>query len=333
MSSLPATTTAIEIREPGDADRLHPVQRPMPLPATGEVLIAVEAAGINRPDVLQRKGEYPPPAGASDIPGLEVAGRIVSVGLGVNRFKIGDAVCALVTGGGYASFALAAAPLCLPVPQGFSMVEAAACPETFFTVWHNLFERGRLVAGESVLIHGGTSGIGTTAIMLARAFGARPIFATAGSPHKCRVCGDLGATQAIDYKHDDFVKAVKDATAGRGVDVVLDMVGGDYIQRNLSALAPDGRLVFIAFLGGAQASVNFISVMLKRLTITGSTLRARQVEEKGAIAAALHRQVWPLLDAGKVRPVIHKTFPLAEAAAAHRLMESSEHIGKIVLTI
>jgi putative PIG3 family NAD(P)H quinone oxidoreductase len=242
-------------------------------------------------------------------------------------------VCALVAGGGYAAYCVAPEPQCLPVPQGFSMVEAAACPETFFTVWHNLFERGRLVAGESVLIHGGSSGIGTTAIMLAREFGARPIFATAGSPHKCRVCGDLGATHPIDYKHADFLKSVKDATGGRGVDVVLDMVGGDYIQRNLSALAPDGRLVFIAFLGGAQANVNFISVMLKRLTVTGSTLRARSVADKGAIAAALDRQVWPLLDAGKVKPVIHKTFPLAEAAAAHRLMESSEHVGKIVLTI
>jgi putative PIG3 family NAD(P)H quinone oxidoreductase len=333
MSSLPASMSAIEIAEPGGPEKLRPVQRPMPLPATGEVLIAVEAAGVNRPDVLQRKGEYPPPAGASHLPGLEVAGRIIAVGLGVNRFKVGDAVCALVSGGGYATHCAAPELQCLPVPEGFSMVEAAACPETFFTVWHNLFERGRLAAGESVLIHGGTSGIGTTAIMLAKAFGARPIFATAGSPHKCRVCEDLGATHAVDYKHADFVKAVKDATGGRGVDVVLDMVGGDYIQRNLSALAPDGRLVFIAFLGGAQANVNFVSVMLKRLTITGSTLRARRVEEKGAIAAALQRQVWPLLDAGTVKPVIHKTFPLAQAAEAHRLMESSEHIGKIVLTI
>ena len=333
MSSLPASMSAIEIGEPGGPEKLRLAQRPVPSPCTGEVLIAVEAAGVNRPDVLQRKGEYPPPAGASDLPGLEVAGRIVAVGLGVNRFKVGDAVCALVTGGGYAAYCAAPEPQCLPVPKGFGMVEAAACPETFFTVWHNLFERGRLAAGESVLIHGGSSGIGTTAIMLARAFGARPIFATAGSPHKCRVCEDLGATHGIDYKHADFVKAVKDATGGRGVDVVLDMVGGDYIQRNLSALAPDGRLVFIAFLGGAQANVNFVSVMLKRLTITGSTLRARRVEEKGAIAAALQRQVWPLLDAGTVKPVIHKTFPLAQAADAHRLMESSEHIGKIMLTI
>jgi NADPH:quinone reductase len=333
MSSLPATTAAIEISEPGGPDMLHLASRPMPLPGAGEVLVAVAAAGINRPDVLQRKGEYPPPAGASDIPGLEIAGRVVAVGLGVNRYKIGDAVCALVSGGGYAAYCTAPEAQCLPVPQGFSMVEAAALPETCFTVWHNLFERGRLAAGESVLIHGGSSGIGTTAIMLAREFGARPIFATAGSPHKCRVCEELGATHAIDYKRADFVKAVKDGTGGRGVDVVLDMVGGDYIQRNLSALAADGRLVFIAFLGGAQASVNFVPVMLKRLTLTGSTLRARRVEDKGAIAAALYRQVWPLLEAGKIKPVIHQTFPLAQAAAAHRLMESSEHIGKIVLTI
>jgi NADPH:quinone reductase len=333
MASLPATTIAIEIERPGGPEMLRRTERPMPLPAAGEVLIAVEAAGVNRPDVLQRLGEYPPPHGASDLPGLEVAGRVAAVGLGVNRFRPGDAVCALVNGGGYAAYCTAPEPQCLPVPQGFSMVEAAALPEAFFTVWHNLFERGRLVAGESVLIHGGSSGIGTTALQLARAFGARPIFATAGSREKCHACETLGATRAIDYKHEDFVKVVKDATRGRGVDVVLDMVGGDYIQRNLSALAPDGRLVFIAFLGGAQASVNFVPIMLKRLTVTGSTLRARKVEDKGAIAAALERQVWPLLDAGRVKPAIHQTFPLAEAAAAHRLMESSAHIGKIVLTV
>jgi NADPH:quinone reductase len=333
MASLPATTIAIEIERPGGPEMLRRTERPMPLPAAGEVLIAVEAAGVNRPDVLQRLGEYPPPHGASDLPGLEVAGRVAAVGLGVNRFRPGDAVCALVNGGGYAAYCTAPEPQCLPVPQGFSMVEAAALPEAFFTVWHNLFERGRLVAGESVLIHGGSSGIGTTALQLARAFGARPIFATAGSREKCHACETLGATRAIDYKHEDFVKLVKDATGGRGVDVVLDMVGGDYIQRNLSALAPDGRLVFIAFLGGAQASVNFVPIMLKRLTVTGSTLRARKVEDQGAIAAALERQVWPLLDAGRVKPAIHQTFPLAEAAAAHRLMESSAHIGKIVLTV
>ena len=333
MSNLPATMTAIEIERAGGPEMLRRAERPMPLPASGEVLIAVEAAGVNRPDVLQRKGEYPPPPGASDIPGLEVAGRVVATGLGVHRFKPGDAVCALVTGGGYASHCVAPEPQCLPVPRGFTMVEAAALPETMFTVWHNLFERGRLAAGEGVLIHGGSSGIGTTALQLARAFGARPIFATAGSREKCHACEALGATRAIDYKREDFVKIVKDATGGRGVDVVLDMVGGDYIQRNLSALAPDGRLVFIAFLGGATATVNFVPIMLKRITVTGSTLRARAVEEKGAIAAALAREVWPLLDEGKVKPMIDRNFPLEQAADAHRLMESSAHIGKIVLTV
>jgi NADPH:quinone reductase len=333
MTTLPAMITAIEINGAGGPEVLRRTERPMPLPGAGEVLIAVEAAGVNRPDVLQRMGEYPPPPGASDIPGLEVAGRIAAVGLGVHRFKVGDAVCALVTGGGYASYCVAPEPQCLPVPQGFTMAEAAALPETFFTVWHNLFQRGRLAAGESVLVHGGSSGIGTTALQLARAFGARPIFATAGSRDKCHACEALGATRAIDYKREDFVKIVKDATGGRGVDVVLDMVGGDYIQRNLSALAPDGRLVFIAFLGGATATVNFVSVMLKRITITGSTLRARKVEKEGAIAASLAREVWPLLDAGKVKPMIHRIFPLAQAGDAHRLMETSAHIGKIVLTV
>ena len=325
--------TAIEITEPGGPEMLRPTVRPMPLPGAGEVLIAVEAAGVNRPDVLQRLGEYPPPPGASDIPGLEIAGRIAAVGLGVHHLAPGDAVTALVTGGGYANYCVAPEATCLKVPHGFTMVEAAALPETFFTVWHNLFERGRLVAGQSVLIHGGSSGIGTTALQLARAFGARQIFATAGSAAKCHACEQLGATRAIDYKREDFVKIIKEATGGSGVDVVLDMVGGDYIQRNLSALAVDGRLVFIAFLSGATATVNFLSVMLKRISITGSTLRARPVEAKAAIAAALRRDVWPLLDSGKVKPVIHRTFPLAEAAAAHALMESSEHIGKIVLTV
>ena len=333
MSTLPATMQAIEIERAGGPEMLRRAERPMALPGSGEVLIAVEAAGVNRPDVLQRKGEYPPPPGASDIPGLEVAGRVVAAGLGAHRFKPGDAVCALVSGGGYANYCLAPEPQCLPVPRGFTMIEAAALPETLFTVWHNLFERGRLVAGESVLIHGGSSGIGTTALQLARAFGARPIFATAGSRDKCHACEALGATRAIDYKREDFVKIVKDATGGRGVDVVLDMIGGDYIQRNLSALAPDGRLVFIGFLGGATATVHFVPILLKRLTVTGSTLRARTVAAKGAIAAALAREVWPLLESGKVKPAIDRSFPLAEAAEAHRLMESSAHIGKIVLTV
>jgi putative PIG3 family NAD(P)H quinone oxidoreductase len=333
MTTLPASMTAIEITEPGGAEVLKAAERPLPLPGAGEVLIEVAAAGVNRPDVLQRQGGYPPPPGASDIPGLEVAGRVAAIGLGVRHLKVGDAICALLAGGGYATYCVAPEAQCLPVPKDFTMVQAAALPETFFTVWHNLFERGRLQPGETVLIHGGTSGIGTTAIQLARAFGAQQIFATAGSPEKCRASEELGATRAIDYKREDFVKVVKEATGKRGVDVVLDMVGGDYIPRNISALAVEGRLVNIAFLRGSQVEVNFMPVMLKRLTLTGSTLRARTVEQKGAIAAPLHRAVWPLLDQGKIRPVVYRTFPLAEAAAAHRLMESSEHIGKIVLTV
>ncbi len=333
MANLPDTMTTIEITEPGGPEVLKPATRPMPLPGAGDVLIEVAAAGVNRPDVLQRQGGYPPPPGASDIPGLEVAGRIVAIGLGVHRFAVGDAVCALVTGGGYASYCVAPEGQCLPVPKGLSLIEAAALPETIFTVWHNLFERGRLRSGEAVLIHGGTSGIGTIALQLAREFGARQIFATAGSGDKALACEKLGATRGINYRRDDFVQVVKELTGKRGVDVILDMVGGDYIQRNISALAVDGRLVNIAFLRGAQADINLMPVMLKRLTLTGSTLRARSVEEKSAIAASLSREVWPLLDAGRIKPVIYQSFPLAEAADAHRLMEGSEHIGKIVLTV
>jgi NADPH2:quinone reductase len=333
MTVLPATMTAIEITEPGGPDVLRPVSRPMPLPGAGEVLIKVEAAGVNRPDVMQRMGQYPPPAGASDIPGLEVAGTVAAVGLGMHRANVGDTVCALVTGGGYATYCVAPEPQCLPAPRGFSMVEAAALPETCFTVWTNLFERGNLRAGETVLIHGGTSGIGTTAIQLAKALGAHQIFATAGSRDKCHACERLGASRGIDYKHEDFVKVVKEATANRGVDVILDMVGGDYIQRNINALALDGRIVNIAFLRGSQAEINLLPLMLKRGTLTGSTLRARTVEQKGAIAAPLRRVVWPLLEQGKVKPQIYRTFPLAAAAEAHRLMETSTHIGKIVLTV
>jgi NADPH:quinone reductase len=327
------TMTAIEIAEPGGPEVLRAASRPTPTPATGEVLIQVAAAGINRPDIMQRKGQYPPPPGASDIPGLEIAGKVVAVGLGVNHLRIGDEVCALVTGGGYASYCVAPEPQCLPVPKGFSMVEAAAMPETFFTVWHNVFERGRLVAGESILVHGGTSGIGTVAIQLAKAFNAGAIFATAGSRDKCHACEKLGATRGIDYKHEDFVAVIKQATANRGVDVVLDMIGGDYIQKNLSILAVEGRHVSIATQRGVVAEVNFGPVMGKRLTLTGSGLRPRSVAEKGAMAAALKQKVWPLLDAGKVKPVIHRTFPLTEAGEAQRLLESSSHIGKIVLTI
>jgi NADPH:quinone reductase len=325
--------TAIEITKPGEPDVLKPATRPMPKPGQGEVLIQVAAAGVNRPDVMQRKGLYPPPAGASDIPGLELAGTIVGVGPGVTRFKVGDTVTALVAGGGYAQYCVAPEPQCLPVPHGFSMEEAAALPETFFTVWHNLFERGSLARGETVLIHGGSSGIGTCAIQLAREFGAIQIFATAGSAEKCAACERLGATRAINYKSEDFAAVVKAATGKRGVDVVLDMVAGDYVQRNLDVLTMDGRLVIIAFLHGAKAEVDFGGVLRKRLTITGSGLRPRPVAEKGAIADGLRSHVWPLLDAGKVKPVIDKVFALADAAAAHRLMESSNHIGKIVLKV
>jgi NADPH2:quinone reductase len=333
MTTLPSTMTAIEIAAPGGPETLRPATRPMPIPGSGEVLIAVAAAGINRPDIMQRKGQYPPPHGASDIPGLEIAGKVVAIGLGVHHLRIGDEVCALVTGGGYATYCVAPEPQCLPVPEGFSMVEAAALPETFFTVWHNVFERAKLKAGESILIHGGTSGIGTVAIQLARAFGASAIFATAGSRDKCHACEKLGATRGIDYKHEDFVQVVKEATGNRGVDVVLDMIGGDYIQKNLSSLAVEGRHVSIATQNGVVAQVNFGPIMGKRLTLTGSGLRPRSVADKGAMAAALRREVWPLLDAGKVKPVIHRTFPLHEAGEAHRLLESSSHIGKIVLSV
>lgn len=333
MTALPATITAIEITEPGGPDVLKPGSRPMPLPGAGEVLIEVAAAGVNRPDVAQRLGGYSPPPGASDIPGLEIAGKVVSVGLGVHHTKVGDQVCALVTGGGYATYCAAPEPQCLPIPKGFSMVEAAALPETFFTVWTNVFERGGLKPGETLLVHGGTSGIGTTAIQLAKAFGARQIFATAGTRDKCHACEKLGATRGIDYKTEDFVKIIKEATGNLGVDVVLDMVGGDYVQRNINALAVEGRIVNIAFLGGSKVEINLLPLMLKRGTLTGSTLRARTVEQKAAIAASLHGKVWPLLDQGKIKPQIYKTFPLAQAAEAHRLMESSEHVGKIVLTI
>ena len=333
MTTLPATMTAIEITEAGAPEVLKPATRPMPMPGAGEVLIEVAAAGVNRPDVQQRLGQYPPPAGASDIPGLEVAGRVAAIGLGVHHLKVGDEVCALVSGGGYATYCVAPEPQCLPVPKGFTMVQAAALPETYFTVWHNLFERGRLRPGETVLIHGGSSGIGTTAIQLARAFGAQQIFATAGSPEKCRACEELGATRAINYKHEDFVAVVKEKTGKRGVDVILDMVGGSYIPRNISALAVEGRQVTIAFLGGSQVEVNFMPVMLKRLTYTGSTLRTRPVAFKTRVAQELEAQVWPKIAAGKIRVVTGRTFPLAEAAKAHALMESSGHTGKILLTV
>ena len=329
-SPLPGTMTVIEISEAGEPEVLVPAKRACPTPDAEEVLIQVEAAGVNRPDVLQRKGFYPPPPGASDIPGLEVAGRIVAHGPGVTQWQVGDRVCALVTGGGYAEYCLAPAAQCLPIPAGLSALEAAALPETFFTVWTNVFDRGGLSAGEIFLVHGGSSGIGTTAIQLAKAFGAR-VFATAGNAEKCRACEQLGTERAVNYRDEDFVAVVKQATDGHGADLVLDMVGGDYLQRNIELLAPDGRLVYIAFLAGAKTQINLQPMMLKRLTITGSTLRARPVAFKAAIAARLVDKVWPLIEAGTVKPVIAATFPLAEAAKAHSLMESSSHIGKIVL--
>jgi putative PIG3 family NAD(P)H quinone oxidoreductase len=320
----------IEIVSPGGPDVLQVRERPAPEPGAGDVLIRVAAAGVNRPDVLQRQGKYPPPPGASDVPGLEVAGRVESIGPGAARWQVGDEVCALVAGGGYAELCVAPGPQCLPIPAGLTVVEAAALPETFFTVWTNVFERGALESGESVLVHGGSSGIGTTAIQLARAFGAR-VFATAGSAAKCAACERLGAERAINYRDEEFVSAVREATNGRGVDVILDMVGGDYTARNLDLLATDGRLVQIGLLGGAKATIGLAPILQRRLTLTGSTLRPRSVEEKGAIARTLEARVWPLLAAGTVRPVIDSTFPLDRAADAHRRMESGEHIGKIVL--
>jgi NADPH2:quinone reductase len=323
---------AVEITHPGGPDVLVAAERPVPSPGPADVLIRVAAAGVNRPDVMQRMGHYPPPPGASDIPGLEVAGTIARVGADAGAWSPGDRVCALVAGGGYAEYCVAPALQCLPVPRDMDVVHAAAIPETFFTVWVNLFERGRLQAGESVLIHGGSSGIGTTAIQLARARGSQ-VFATAGTADKCAACERLGAEKAFNYHETDFVAATREATGGRGVDVVLDMIGGDYLPRNLDVLATDGRLVQIAVLGGVKATLNLITMMQRRLTLTGSTLRARPVADKGTIAAHLHANVWPLLDAGLVRPVIHATFPLARAADAHRVMESGVHIGKLVLIV
>jgi NADPH2:quinone reductase len=322
---------SMEIAAFGGPEMLRLCRRPKPVPAAGEVLIKVAAAGVNRPDAMQRRGHYPPPPGASDIPGLEIAGEVVALGEGVAEPKLGDRVCALVTGGGYAEYCLAAAPLCLPIPNGLDPIRAAALPETFFTVWTNVFERGRLQAGERFLVHGGGSGIGTTAIQLARALGAS-VFTTAGSPEKCRVCEELGAV-AINYREQDFVGAIKARTGGEGVDLILDIIGGDYLQRNLACLAVDGRLVQIAVQGGPKSEINLLPIMLKRLTITGSTLRSRSVAEKAAIAVALKSRVWPLLQAGQIRPVIHAVFSFDDAPQAHRLMESSQHIGKIVLKV
>ncbi|WP_173984330.1 NAD(P)H-quinone oxidoreductase [Magnetospirillum sp. SS-4] len=329
---VPDGMTCVEISRPGPPEALVAVRRPPPRPAAGEVLIKVAAAGINRPDVLQRQGAYPAPPGASDLPGLEVAGTIAALGDGVAALQPGEAVCALVPGGGYAEYCAVDARLCLPLPDGYDMVRAAALPETFFTVWHNVVERGRLQAGETFLVHGGASGIGTTAIQLAKALGAL-VFATASGAAKCEACRRLGADLAIDHTAQDFVEVVKAETGGRGVDVILDMVGGDYMARNIRSLAADGRLVSIAFLRGSTAELNMMPVMLKRLTLTGSTLRPQSNDAKARMAEGLRRTVWPLLSSGRIAPVIHATFPLAQAAEAHRLMESNAHIGKIVLTV
>ena len=325
---FPEQMTAIEI----DNGVLKPVQRTIPTPSITQVLIKVAAAGVNRPDVMQRKGLYPPPPGASEIPGLEVAGTIVALGDNIDHLNIGDKVCALVTGGGYAKYCLASAALCLAIPGDLSFIQAAALPETFFTVWSNVFDRAQLQPDETLLVHGGTSGIGTTAIQLAKAFNAK-IIVTAGSKAKCEFCLQLGADAAINYQEQDFVDEIKRLTDSQGVDVILDMIGGDYFPRNLKCMADDARLVQIAIQNGPKAEINLLPVMLKRLTITGSTLRARDDAFKAAIAKQLLEKVWPLLASGQIKPVIHSTFALSDAAKAHQLMESSQHIGKIILTV
>ncbi len=325
---IPEFMQAIEV----EADSLQLTARLMPKPASHQVLIKVAAAGVNRPDIAQRKGLYPPPAGASDILGLEVAGTIVVLGAAVSHLKVGDTVCALVTGGGYAGYCLASALLCLPIPEGLSFTEAAALPETFFTVWSNVFDRAHLSAKETLLVHGGSSGIGVTAIQLAKAFGAK-VIVTAGSAAKCKACLELGADAAINYHERDFVEVINQLTQNKGVDVILDIIGGDYFSRNLKCLAYDGRLVQIALQQGIKSEINLLPIMVKRLTITGSTLRARDDAFKADIANKLHKHVWPLLATGKISPVIYTTFALDEAELAHELMESSRHIGKIILEI
>jgi NADPH2:quinone reductase len=332
MPSVPETMTAVEISAPGGPDVLKAKTVPVPKPGQGQILIKVAAAGVNRPDVAQRMGVYPPPPGHSPLPGVVVAGEVAAVGPGVTRWKPGDKVCALVNGGGYAEYCLAEEPIALPIPAGLDLVKAAAVPETFFTVWNNVFERGRLAAGEWLLVHGGSSGIGTTAIQLGKAFGAK-VIATAGSAEKCKACLELGADKAVNYKSEDFVAAAREATGGKGVDVTLDMVGGDYTERNIAAAAEDGRIVQIAVLGGADVKFNIARVMMKRLTLTGSTLRPRTREVKAGFARALESKVWPLLVSGKVKVVMDSTFPLAKAADAHRRLETGEHIGKIVLVV
>lgn len=330
-SCVPATTCAVEISTPGDPDVLRLVERPMPQPAAEDVLIRVVAAGVNYPDTVQRRGRYAPPPGASDIPGLEIAGVVVSRGERVTQWQIGERVCALVSGGGYAEYCVAPAVQCLPIPDGLDFISAATLPETFFTVWTNVFERGGLRANETFLVHGGSGGIGTTAVQLAHALGAR-VFATAGTAEKCRACETLGASRAVNYREEDFVAVLRQETDGRGVDLILDSIGGDYTPRNLDLLAFEGRLVQIAFRKSPQTTLDLSVVMRKRLTLTGSLLRPRSVAEKGAIAAALRERVWPLFAQQRVKPIVHATFSLAHAADAHRLIESSEHIGKLALT-
>ena len=332
MPTPPSRMTAIGIKTPGGPEALAPEERPVPTPGPTEVLVQVKAAGVNRPDVMQRKGQYPPPPGAPDIPGLEIAGDVVAIGDKVARWKVGDKVCALVSGGGYAEYCITDEATALSIPKGFSYIEAAALPETFMTVWHNVFERGALKAGETLLVHGGSSGIGTTAIMLAKAFGAK-VIATAGSAEKCEACRKLGSDVAIDYNKEDFVAVTKEATGKKGAELILDMIGGDYVDRNFEAAAVEGRIVQIATQKGAKVTADLRRLMLKRLTHTGSTLRARPVSDKAAIARALEKNVWPLLEAGKVHPVIDSTYPLAKASEAHTRMETSLHIGKIMLEV
>jgi putative PIG3 family NAD(P)H quinone oxidoreductase len=332
MTSIPARMTAIVITTPGGPEVLVPREQPVPAPGEGEILVKVAAAGVNRPDIMQRLGLYPPPAGATDILGLEMAGEVAACGAGVSRWKPGDRVAALVIGGGYAEYCVAHESHALPIPAGLSMAQAAAVPETFFTVWHNVFQRGDLKAGETLLVHGGSSGIGTAAIQLAKALGAR-VIVTAGSTEKCDACRRLGADVAINYRSEDFVAVTKSSTGGAGANVILDMVGGDYIERNYEAAAVEGRVVQIAFQGSPRSNVDFRRIMLKRLHHTGSTLRSRTVADKAAIARAVEQNAWPLIAAGRVAPVMDQTFPLAKAADAHARMESSAHIGKIVLTV
>jgi NADPH2:quinone reductase len=332
MSDIPKQMKAIEITKPGDADVLMATSRPVPTPKNSEVLIKVRAAGVNRPDVMQRAGLYPPPKGASDIPGLEVAGTIVAAGNAVTGLQVNQSVCALVAGGGYAEYVTAPATQCLPIPNGLSIVEAASLPETYFTVWSNVFDRARLTEGETILVHGGSSGIGTTAIQLCSALGF-DVLTTAGTEEKCQICEELGAKKSINYRTEEFSTSVKSITNQKGVDVILDMVAGDYLQRNLECLADDGRLVIIAFLGGVKTTINMTDILRRRLTVTGSTLRPRSEEFKQKIAVNLLKYVWPLFENKQIKPLIYRSFALEDAAQAHRLMESSAHIGKIVLEV